>query len=346
MGTDVQDLLTRSLRELSAPPDLAERVTARYRLRRRHRRIVSGVSAVVLTAAAVIAAWATVDTSSQGRPAVVTPAISDEAGSGELIPEAQRRPAPELAGTTIEGKAVRIDLRRGETQPRHGAITVVTFGGSWCAPCVRQQPAFAPLNVGPVPIIEGSGVSFVAVAERDSLVNARAYARKFHVDYPTIFDSDGRLAKAWHLDTGPPVTVVVDEDGLVAARFDGAITRSQLLSVTEALTADQRGLRYTSDTFAAGIREVQASGRRLTITWDNLKCGDVVDLLDQVQVRENVNAVHLEVLATTNPALDQADTGCLGVGVQSSTRVTLSAPLGNRLVFETSTGKAVAVRGS
>jgi thiol-disulfide isomerase/thioredoxin len=345
MGTDVQDLLTRSMRELSAPPDLAERVAARYQRRRRRRRLTSGVSAVVLAAAAAVTAWALLDTNSLGRPAVLTPATT-ELPSGELIPEEQRRPAPELAGTTIEGKALRVDLRRGETRARNGAITVVIFGGSWCAPCRLQQPAFAPLDTGPVPVIEGSGVNFVGVAERDALANAREYARTFHVDYPTLFDSDGSLARAWHLGARPPVTVIVDEDGLVAARFDGPITRSQLVNVTDTLTSDQRGLRYKSDTFAAGIREVTVDGRRLTITWDNLRCGEVVDVLDRVQVRENVRAVHLEVLATTNPALDQAASGCLGVGVRSSTRVTLSAPLGTRLVFETSTGKAVAVRGS
>ncbi len=104
-------------------------------------------------------------------------------------------------------------------------------------------------------------------------------------------------------------------------------------------------MRRTGPRFAAGISEVRAQGRRLTITWDNLQCGGVVDLLDQVQVRENVNAVHLEVLARENPVLEKHPLRCLASRTPSATTVTLSAPLGKRLVLETSTGKAVAMRG-
>ena len=88
-----------------------------------------------------------------------------------------------------------------------------------------------------------------------------------------------------------------------------------------------------------------ARGRRLTIEWANLRCGDVVDLLDRVQVRENVRAVHLEVLARTNPALDQRASGCLGVGVRATTTVTLDAPLGARLLLNALSGVPIPVRG-
>ena len=337
---DVQQLLERSLKDLYAPADLAQRVVARGERARRRRRISTGVGAVVLAAAAVVAAWATLDTSPEARPATVVPATPEPA-SGELIPEAQRKPAPELAGTTIEGKPFAANFAKQPIANQSAAITVVNFCGSWSAPCRAEAPALLPPpHFGNA--ADSDVTHYVVVDERDKVANARAFARRLGIDGPVVFDVTGALGRAWHSDV--PVTFVVDGDGLIAARFDGAITQAQLTGVIDELHVEQRGGTFSNQEFIAGIRQATVQGQRLTITWDNLRCGDVIDLLDRVQVRENVHAVHLEVLARTNPELEKRPLRCLPAKTLSTATVTLDAPLGRRLILEGSTGKPIAVR--
>ncbi|HEX4018577.1 MAG TPA: TlpA disulfide reductase family protein [Frankiaceae bacterium] len=346
---DVKDLLDRSLRDLAAPADLAERVVARSARTRRRRRISSGVCAAVLTAAAVVAAWAALDTSPHAGRATIEPATPAPA-SGELIPEAQRVPAPALAGTTVDGKAFTADFAKQPIANLPEAYTIVNFCGSWSAVCRAEVPALRrPPHLSPVPDVLGS-VRYVVVDERDSLANAREFARTSGIDGTFVFDASGSLGQQWHPGTGVPVTYVVDGDGLIAARFIGGVSQTDLTAVTDALTAQQRGGTFSNHEFIAGVHSVSANGRRLTIRWANDRCGDVVQAeLAQVFVRQNVRAVRVEVLARITPAVasgrePNALTGCAdGAGFDSTTTVTLNAPLGKRLVFEGSAGRPIAV---
>ena len=144
-------------------------------------------------------------------------------------------------------------------------------------------------------------------------------------------------------DAGVPVTFVLDADGLIAARFDGAVTQPQLTAVTDALAKENGGLYVSHLEFIAGIRQVTAEGRRLTIQWDNLRCGDYSDSLGAVQVRQNVRAVHLEVVVKPNPKLGNFAVNCLPGRVPATTTVTLAAPLGSRLLLNAFTDVPIAV---
>ena len=343
---DVQRLLERSLKDLHAPSDLAQRVIARGERARRRRRISTGVGAVVLTAAAVVAAWATLDTSPEARPATVVPATPEPA-SGELIPEAQRKPAPELAGTTIEGKQYTAGFLKQPLARQPDQITVVNFCGSWSAPCRAEAPALLPPpHLGNA--ADSDVTHYVVVDERDSVANARAFARRLGIDGPVVFDGTGALGRAWNSDV--PVTFVVDGDGLIAARFDGAITQLQLTRVVDELHIEQGGGTFSNQEFIAGVHNVTSIGRRLTIAWANDRCGDTVQaVLAQVRVRENVRAVHVEVLGRISAAVasgrePNALTGCAdGAGFDSTATVTLDAPLGNRAVLDGTSGAPLDV---
>ncbi len=352
MAADVKDLLERSLRDLQAPTNLAGRVMSRHARHRRRRRLTTRLGVAVLTAAAVTAAWATLDTSPQASPARLVPA-APPASSGPLIPQAQRRPAPVLAGTTITGKKFAANFAEQPIANQAAAITVVNFCGSWSPPCRAEASAFKPpVSLGNAPSLDGV-TSYVGVDERDSLENARAYARSLAISYPILLDEKGVLGRAWHPDVpGVPVTVVVDGDGLIAARFTGAVTRSELTRVIDALTLEARGGSHPKGEFTPGLQNAVVHGRKLTIAWGNGRCGDdtvPAEVLVGVRVRENVRAVHVEVLTRLNPA-DLAQqkahhiNGCLGVGVTSRSTVNLAAPLGNRVLLDGNTGVPLPVR--
>ena len=62
----------------------------------------------------------------------------------------------------------------------------------------------------------------------------RKYQAKFEVPYPLANDPSGRTWAAYRVPY-QPVTVVVDQRGRVARRFDGGIEPEQLTPVLEYL---------------------------------------------------------------------------------------------------------------
>ena len=73
-------------------------------------------------------------------------------------------------------------------------------------------------------------MQFVGVSNYDSVSEDRKYQRQFEVPYPLANDSSGRTWAAWGVPY-QPVTVVVDEHGRVARRWDGAVEPAHLTSV-------------------------------------------------------------------------------------------------------------------
>jgi len=73
-------------------------------------------------------------------------------------------------------------------------------------------------------------VAFVGVSHNDTVAAGRAYQRQFGVPYPLANDASGRTWAAWGVPY-QPVTVVVDNRGRVARRFDGEVTPGQLRPV-------------------------------------------------------------------------------------------------------------------
>ena len=73
-------------------------------------------------------------------------------------------------------------------------------------------------------------VRFVGVSNNDTVSEGRRYQRQFEVPYPLANDSSGRTWAAWGVSY-QPVTVVVDERGRVARRWDGEVEPVHLASV-------------------------------------------------------------------------------------------------------------------
>jgi hypothetical protein len=75
---------------------------------------------------------------------------------------------------------------------------------------------------------------FVGVSYHDTVADGRAYQREFDVPYPLANDASGRTWGAWRVPY-QPVTVVVDDRGRIARRFDGEVEPADLREVLEYL---------------------------------------------------------------------------------------------------------------
>jgi cytochrome c biogenesis protein CcmG, thiol:disulfide interchange protein DsbE len=124
--------------------------------------------------------------------------------------------APEFTLPNIDGGTIRsADLR--------GRPYVVNFWASWCVPCRREHPHLAEFHrrFGP------SGVELLGVIWGDTPENARRYRQELGGDWPIVTDPKDRAAVDFGV-RGPPETFLVDEAGIVVAKFTGPLGRDQL----------------------------------------------------------------------------------------------------------------------
>jgi len=150
------------------------------------------------------------------------------AGDGSLvvIDQSQRQSAPDITGTTLDGKPFSLAALRGK-------ITVLNVWASWCSPCRAEAPVLEKVWQQQ----QGKDVQFIGLDTRDSDTSALTFIKKFGITYPNVIDRDGALQLRFSGTLPPqaiPSTLVVDANGKVAARALGKVSESTLLGMIEA----------------------------------------------------------------------------------------------------------------
>lgn len=111
-----------------------------------------------------------------------------------------------------------------------GQIMVVNFWYAGCPPCRLEAPDLEVLHQE---FLE-EGVVFIGVNILDQAPTALAFADEFGVTYPSIMDTnDGSVRLAFSGQVAPnavPTTVVLDQQGRVAARISGLLTEPDVLA--------------------------------------------------------------------------------------------------------------------
>jgi len=133
-------------------------------------------------------------------------------GTGGTLNDGQalvNRRAPEFARKALDGSTVDLKSYRGK-------IVLLDFWATWCAPCLVEMPTFArwEKEYGP------QGLTVIGVSLDDDEATARKAVNKLKPGY-TIVMGDAKLGTLYGGVMGLPLIFLIDEDGVVRARFQG-----------------------------------------------------------------------------------------------------------------------------
>ncbi|WBO64580.1 TlpA family protein disulfide reductase [Streptomyces camelliae] len=148
-------------------------------------------------------------------------------------PVGKRDAAPDLSGTTIDGKTLDVASFKGQ-------VVVVNVWGSWCSPCREEAKYFAKVSQS----YAGKGVQFVGINTRDTSTTPAVNFEKEHgITYPSLYDPTGKLMLRFKKGTlNPqliPSTLVIDRQGKVAARALEALDDTALLKMLQPVLTEK-----------------------------------------------------------------------------------------------------------
>ncbi len=179
--------------------------------RRRHAPFIAGAIAVVIALLVVVLATR--------QPATTKVETSPLVG----------KPAPPLAGTTIDGGRYRLADRPGQW-------VLLNFFATWCVPCRREHPdliRFADRHRA------AGDVAVVGVIYSDDTNAVRRFRKLNGGDWPMLLDQSGATAVSYGV-SGVPESFVIDPDGLIVAKLVGGVRDDELETFFQRLRAPGR----------------------------------------------------------------------------------------------------------
>jgi peroxiredoxin len=125
------------------------------------------------------------------------------------------RKAPDFKLKDGTGKVVSLDSYRGK-------VVVLNFWTKTCGPCLDEMPELADLARILKPM---SDVAVVTVSTDDTAEDANGTLKsvlKGEVPFPVLIDPDAVNVAGKYGTTLYPETWIIDKEGVIRARFDGA----------------------------------------------------------------------------------------------------------------------------
>ena len=140
------------------------------------------------------------------------------------------QPLPDLTSfETVSGDRLPADAFDGE-------VTVINAWATWCDPCLREQPALLATQER----YAGQDVEFVGINYGDDRDLARRWISEKAVDYPSIYDPDGRTAALLDYPFVPN-TYLVDAGGTIRYAIFGETDEDELSGLIDDVLTQNAG---------------------------------------------------------------------------------------------------------
>ena len=128
----------------------------------------------------------------------------------------QGKPAPEIAGTLLNGGSGRLSAYRGKW-------VLVNFFASWCIPCQQEQPDLVSFDNRHH--AAGDAAVFAVRFDDPDQPAIRKLMNDSGAHFPVVESLDANIH--WGV-TGPPESFLVDPDGIVLAHIIGKVNANAL----------------------------------------------------------------------------------------------------------------------
>jgi len=99
-----------------------------------------------------------------------------------------------------------------------GRPVIVNFWASWCRPCREEAPALERVWKRH----RDEGLMLIGIDYDDLRSDARAFARRYGMTYPLVYDRDKETVRDYGL-TGVPETFFIDREGRVIGQIAGPV---------------------------------------------------------------------------------------------------------------------------
>ncbi len=188
------------------------------------RRLLPALAGALLLAGCTTGEGSAVDVNNGGE-------FRFEAGTpaGEVIPEDERATAPGFRGELLDGGDF-------DSADLTGDVAVLNFWASWCGPCRDETPEFQAVYAD----FRDRGVQFLGLNVKDSEQLAVDFLERFGVEFPSLFDPRSEVALAFrdYPANAIPSTIVLDQQGRVAAVYTAVVPEEDLRTVLDRLLGE------------------------------------------------------------------------------------------------------------
>ena len=119
--------------------------------------------------------------------------------------------APDFSLRNLKGNYENLDSYRGQ-------VVVLNFWATWCAPCRVEMPFFEKLYRR----YRSEGMTVLAVTlDKNAGPKIKSFVDEYGLSFPVLLDEKGEGERLYPSMT-IPFTYVIDREGRVVARVDGA----------------------------------------------------------------------------------------------------------------------------
>jgi peroxiredoxin len=124
--------------------------------------------------------------------------------------------APDFTLEALDGSKVALRDYRGK-------VVLINFWATWCPPCRAEIPEIEAAFEAR----QADGFEVLGINVEESRETIAPFVDEFEMSYPVLLDESGRLLQTYRA-MGLPMSVIVDQDGVIQARHVGFLTAADL----------------------------------------------------------------------------------------------------------------------